>query len=250
MTRMILFSILMGVALSAPAPQGTTESDDFWGDSSLDWGVLGEYERYVPKTVKKLINETMGLGQDAVYKLYQDVQSEVLDKTQDNIKDFDAFYNEMLKDVEEMYKTQEEIFLSSDSRSEEEVEQTRVELIETKEKLKQLAEEVKEEMKKQEQPGNGSEGQQSDLHKALQNFLTYCRSIIANEVLVQQDWVFNKVRQFEGHSYNFLDTVAERTKELKTLVSDLFDKFGTIDLKRVVDGDENESSAEDVPRSN
>merc|ERR1711887_226140 len=147
---MILFSILMGVALGAPAPQ---ESDDFWGDS-LDWGMLGEYERYVPKTVKKLINETMGLGQDAVYKLYEDVQSEVLDKTQDNIKDFDAFYNEMLEDVEEMYKTQEEIFLSKASTSEEEIEQT----------------------------GDGSEGgRDSDLHRALQNFLTYCRSVIANE---------------------------------------------------------------------
>jgi len=197
------------------------------------------YEKYVPENVKKFAYDTYEDGKDIVYDLYTDIHEEIVNKTQSNVDDFSNFIENLVSEVEEIQAEEHKLFLQEESQSQEQIERRNKEVAENKMKLRELADNIKEQM-------NRDEESKEPLERAIQQFITYCRSIISSQ-FYSTEYIWSKVRQAEGTSYRALELVARNANTLKTLVKDLFQKLSTIDIS--IPGSLRKEG-QNVPRSN
>lgn len=187
--------------------------------ASLD---ITDLERYVPKNVKKFVYDTYEDGKDIAYDLYSDIHEEVVEKTQSNVDDFSKFVENLVQEVESIQEEETKLFLQEESPSKEEKEKRNKEISESKTKLRQLADNIKEEMSRDEES-------KEPLERAIQQFITYTRSLVSSQ-FYSTEFMWSKVRQAEGTSYKALELIAKNANELKSLVKDLFEKLSTIDI--------------------
>jgi len=202
--------------------------------ASLD---IADLERYVPKNVKKFVYDTYEDGKDIAYDLYSDIHEEVVEKTQSNVDDFSKFVENLVQEVESIQEEETKLFLQEESPSKEEKEKRNKEISESKTKLRQLADNIKEEMSRDEES-------KEPLERAIQQFITYTRSLVSSQ-FYSTEFMWSKVRQAEGTSYKALELIAKNANELKSLVKDLFEKLSTIDISILG----NRNKKPELPRS-
>lgn len=214
---------------------GTFSVENWWETlTSLD---IGDLERYVPQNVKKFVYDTYEDGKDIAYDLYSDIHEEVVEKTQSNVDDFSKFVENLVEEVESIQAEEQKLFLQEEPVSKEEMERRNKEISESKTKLRQLADNIKEEMKRDEES-------KEPLERAIQQFITYTRSLISSQ-FYSMEFMWGKVRQAEGTSYKALEFVAKNANEVKALVKDLFEKLSTIDISILG----NRKKVPEVPRN-
>lgn len=242
MLRLVVVSFLCVSSCVSRPFNGTINSTsaNLWGIfdsfSNLDFDNL---EKYVPENVKKFAYDTYEDGKDIVYDLYTDIHEEIVNKTQSNVDDFSNFIENLVSEVEEIQAEEHKLFLQEESQSQEQIERRNKEVAENKMKLRELADNIKEQM-------NRDEESKEPLERAIQQFITYCRSIISSQ-FYSTEYIWSKVRQAEGTSYRALELVARNANTLKTLVKDLFQKLSTIDIS--IPGSLRKEG-QNVPRSN
>merc|ERR1719219_70893 len=205
------------------------------------WETLASFdftdlEKYVPDNVKQFAYDTYEDGKDIAYDLYTDIHEEVVNKTQSNVDDFSKFIENLVKEVEGIQEEEYKLFLQEEPQSRDQIEKRKKEDAENKMKLRELADKIKEEMNKDEES-------EEPLERAIQQFITYCRSIISSQ-FYSAEYIWSKVRQAEGTSYKALELIARNANTLETLVKDLFNKLSTIDIS--ISSQRNN----EVPRSN
>lgn len=213
-----------------------TESIGNWWETLASFD-FDDLERYVPKNVKKFVYDTYEDGKDIAYDLYADIHEEVVEKTQSNVDDFSKFVENLVAEVETIQAEEHKLFLQEEPLSKEEKEIRDKEISESKTKLRELADNIKEEMNKDEES-------KEPLERAIQQFITYCRSLISSQFYTTE-FMWSKVRQAEGTSYKALELVAKNANDLKSLVKDLFEKLSTIDISILG----NRRKGPEVPRS-
>merc|ERR1712080_309423 len=223
MFRLFIVSCLCVSSCVSRPFNGTNNSTRLWETlANFDFTDL---KKYVPDNVKQI-----------AYDLYTDIHEEVVNKTQSNVDDFSKFIENLVKEVEEIQEEEYKLFLQEEPQSREQIEKRKKEDAENKMKLRELADNIKEQM-------NNDEESDEPLERAIQQFITYCRSIISSQ-FYSFEYIWSKVRQAEGTSYKALELIARNANTLKGLVKDLFSKLSTIDIS--ISSQRNN----EVPRSN
>jgi len=202
--------------------QPQTEDQSWW--SSIPF--IGEYQRYIPHSVKTFLKDTYVDGKEVLYDIYDDIQEEIMSKTDQHIDQFTMYSEEVIDKVVRIVEKNGENFMRDTPLSDEELTERALEVETTKERLRGLAEQVREEIRNEEE---GEEG----LAKAIQSFITSVRGMVANQVLSGNNWLWERMRHMEGTSYQALELVADSSEELKVLINDLFAKLAQIDLSKI-----------------
>merc|ERR1719219_3303776 len=120
------------------------------------WETLASFdftdlEKYVPENVKKFAYDTYEDGKDIAYDLYTDIHEEIVNKTQSNVDDFSNFIENLVKEVEGIQAEEHKLFLQEESQSQEQIERRNKEVAENKMKLRELADNIKEQMNRDEE---------------------------------------------------------------------------------------------------
>jgi len=237
--QLLITSLLVGVSYGSPLPQeqpedsliqtegsGENQTGEYWWQSIPGMDYLGEYHRYIPKSVKLFLGDAYEEGKRVYSDLYDDVEEEIAQKADENINAFTNFATGVIEKFVKIAQKSEQVLIGGSPLSEEELTERAVEIEATKERLRGLAEQVKEEIRSE---AEGEEG----LAKAVQSFISTIRSMVANEALRGNEWLWSRLRHMEGTSYEALQLVADESEELKYLINDLFATLDEIDLKKI-----------------
>ena len=130
--------------------------------------------RYVPTNVKEFLNETYYDGIEVFNELQTNIQDDLLEKTKENVNDFQELYNDIVNKLDEIRQLELEVRYTG-PLSEQELYERNAGLEETKTNLRNLAENVKEEMVREEKTEEG-------MRKAIQSFITVILFLAGNQI--------------------------------------------------------------------
>jgi len=172
-------------------------------------------QEFLPGKVTNYVEKTAGDGAELLDDIYQETRDSIVEKTSDNVDDItglvEGFIQKLtdIKDNTVNIATQEGVL----SAQEIEARNTQNNLEGTKQKLKQLPQEITQE-RQEDQSLEGVEGM-------IQRLITSAREVL-NEVNGQTDIFWSKVKQMEVEVYKVNSILADTSGDLKDVLKDLF----------------------------
>ena len=71
------------------------------------------FNRYVPENVKTFLNDTYYDLMNVVDELQEDLKTQVLEKTEENVNDLQELYNDVLREIGEIDESTNELSMIS-----------------------------------------------------------------------------------------------------------------------------------------
>jgi len=197
-------------------------------------------QEFLPGKVTNYVEKTAGDGAELLDDIYQETRDSIVEKTSDNVDDItglvEGFIQKLtdIKDNTVNIVTQEEVLSSEqiEARNDEE------NLEGTKQKLKQLKDDIIEERKE--------DAELEGLEGGIQRLITAAREVLT-EVNGHTDVLWSKVKQMEVEVYKVNSIMADTSGELKDVLKDLFATLNkelreaSPALKEILDKAENEA---------
>merc|ERR1712168_197761 len=172
-------------------------------------------QEFLPGKVTNYVEKTAGDGAELLDDIYQETRDSIVEKTSDNVDDItglvEGFIQKLtdIKDNTVNIVTQEEVLSSEQIEAKNDEEN----LEGTKQKLKQLKDDIIEERKE--------DAELEGLEGGIQRLITAAREVLT-EVNGHTDVLWSKVKQMEVEVYNVNSIMADTSGELKDVLKDLF----------------------------
>merc|ERR1712002_101481 len=180
--------------------------------------VMGGWEwlqEFLPGKVTNYVEKTADDGLELLDDIYQESRDSIVEKTSDNVDDITGLVEDFIQKLTNIKDNTVNIATQEGVLSEEQIEarNTQENLEGTKQKLKQLQQEIALE-KQEDQNLEGVEG-------IIQRLITSAREVL-DTVNGQTDIFWSKVKQMEVEVYKVNSIMADTTGELKDVLKDLF----------------------------
>jgi len=232
--KFLLVLCLSTTTLSLPLPQ---EEESMWNPEKTwtDWAqgqtedlveplyevkdqVMQGWEwlqEFLPGNVTKYVEKTADGGLELIDDIYQETRDSIVEKTSDNVDDITGLVEDFIQKLTNIKDNTFNIATQEGVLSEEQIEarNTQENLEGTKQKLKQLQQEISLE-KQEDQNLEGVEG-------IIQRLITSAREVL-DTVNGQTEIFWSKVKQMEVEVYKVNSIMADTTGELKDVLKDLF----------------------------
>jgi len=219
--KFLLFLCLSATTLAMPLPWSdwVTQTEDLVEplyevkDQVMQgWEWLQEF---LPGKVTNYVEKTADDGLELLDDIYQESRDSIVEKTSDNVDDITGLVEDFIQKLTNIKDNTVNIATQEGVLSEEQIEarNTQENLEGTKQKLKQLQQEISLE-KQEDQNLEGVEG-------IIQRLITSAREVL-DTVNGQTDIFWSKVKQMEVEVYKVNSIMADTTGELKDVLKDLF----------------------------
>merc|ERR1711937_1072372 len=228
--KFLALLFLSSTSLAMPF-NGTTSSNQTWSAWAQDqsenlveplyevkdqvmqgWEWLQEF---LPNKVTNYVEKIADDGLELLDGIYQESRDSIVEKTSDNVDDITGLVEDFIQKLTNIKDSTLNIATQEGVLSEEEIKSrnTQENMEGTKQKLKQLEQEISLE-KQEDQNLEGVEG-------IIQRLITSAREVL-NTVNGQTDIFWSKVKQMEVEVYKVNNILADTTGELKDVLKDLF----------------------------
>merc|ERR1712117_636775 len=229
MMKFLLVLFLSTSTLAMPTPQEQPEQTwSAWAQDQSENLVEPLYEvkdqvmqgwewlqEFLPNKVTNYVEKTADDGLELLDGIYQESRDSIVEKTSDNVDDITGLVEDFIQKLTNIKDNTVNIATQEGVLSEEQIEarNTQENLEGTKQKLKQLKQEISLE-KQEDQNLEGVEG-------IIRRLITSAREVL-DTVNGQTDIFWSKVKQMEVEVYKVNSIMADTTGELKDVLKDLF----------------------------
>merc|ERR1712050_676868 len=172
-------------------------------------------QEFLPGKVTNYVEKTADDGLELLDGIYQESRDSIVEKTSDNVDDITGLVEDFIQKLTNIKDNTLNIATQEGVLSEEEIEarNTQENLEGTKQKLKQLQQEIALD-KQEDQTLEGVEG-------IIQRLITSSREVL-DTVNGQTDIFWSKVKQMEVEVYKVNSVLADTSGDLKDVLKDLF----------------------------